>query len=81
MKVFCAVLLMLTLAGGVAAGQRDKWRNYRHLDCTELTNSITQFQTHLFYLAYTEADAKTYHMYQKKLKELRKIKKGICWDI
>ena len=81
MRLLCTLLLVLSLAGGVAAGQRDRWRHYRHLDCEELATSIRQMQTHLLYLAYTEADPKTYEMYQKKLKTLQKVRKGICWPV
>ena len=75
------MLLVLTLAGGVATGQKDKWEDYRHLDCDALATSIRQLQTHLLYLAYIEADAETYQMYQMKLKELRKVRKGMCWAV
>lgn len=81
MKLFCILLLALFVAGGVAAGQKDKWEDYRHLDCEDLDKTITSLRGYLIVLAYREASVVTYQMYLRKLQELRRVKAGICWDV
>jgi hypothetical protein len=59
----------------------DRWRAYRHLDCESLADTIKKLQGHLIWLAWTEADPVTYQTYYRKLKEVRRVRNGVCTPV
>lgn len=81
MRWLCVVILTLTLCGAAYAGQRDRWKNFRHLDCHDLAISIEKMKTHLIFLAWSEASPAEYQKYKETLDKLRRVQKGICWQV